>query len=214
MEQLSIAFRYVHGFKIVEGYTLATELNAKALADYILQKMSELDFDPNNLVSQGYDGASVMSGCNSEVQTFLKEMCPQATYVHCSAHRLNLVPVDVSEAVREADHFFAHLQILYVFFSALKCHELFLSIQKARGGRKIRLKRLSDARWACRYTSIAAVMATHGNILETLNAIINGPDRNKGVEASGILAGVKSFAFVVSLTILRRSWESLPIFLT
>ena len=90
---MSIALRYVHGFKIVErfsGYTLASELTARALADYIPQKISDFSLDLNYLVSQSYDGASVMSGCNSGVQTLLKEKCPQATYVHCSAHRLNL----------------------------------------------------------------------------------------------------------------------------
>ena len=67
-EQLSIDFRYVHGFKIIErfrGYTLVSELTARALADYILQKISCFSLDLNYLVSQSYDGASVMSGCNS-----------------------------------------------------------------------------------------------------------------------------------------------------
>ena len=54
-EWLSITFRYVHGFKIVErfsGYILASELAARALADYILQKISDFSLDLNYLVSQ------------------------------------------------------------------------------------------------------------------------------------------------------------------
>ena len=139
-EQLSIAFRYVNNFKTVErfsGYTLETTLNAIALASYIVDKILDLNLDLSNLVSQCYDGASVMSGCNSGVQTIIKEKCLQAVYIHCSAHRLNLVLVDVAKHVKAASDFFAHLQSLYVFFSASKCHGLFLSIQKARGGREI-----------------------------------------------------------------------------
>ena len=62
-EQLSIAFRYIYKFRTVEhfvGFTLASELNARALADYIFQKVSDLKLVLGNLVSQCYDGASVM----------------------------------------------------------------------------------------------------------------------------------------------------------
>ena len=142
-EQLAIVFRYIHNFKIVErftGYTLATALNSRALTDYIIKKVSDIELDPRYLISQCYDGASVMSGCNLGVQTLIKEICPQATYVHCCAHRLNLILVDVAKHVKAASNLFAHLQTLYIFFSAPKCHELFLSIQKAEGGKEIRLK--------------------------------------------------------------------------
>ena len=83
-----------------------------------------------------------MSGCNAGVQRFIKERSPQAVYVHCCAHQLNLVLVDVAKGVRPASDFFAHLQALYVFLSASTSHELFLSNQKALGGREVRLKRL------------------------------------------------------------------------
>ena len=75
--------------------------------------------------------------------------------------------VDVAKHVREGTDFFALLQALYVFFTASKCHKSFLSIQKARGGREIRLKKLSDTRWYCRYDSIVALMAACSAILET-----------------------------------------------
>lgn len=112
------------------GFTLASELNARTLAEYIFQKISDFELDLGNFVSQCYVGASVMSECNTGVQTIIKEKCPQAMYIHCSAHRLNLVLVDASKQVKAASNFLAHMQPLYVFFSASKCHELFLSIQR------------------------------------------------------------------------------------
>ena len=116
---MSIAFRYAHGFKIVErfsGYTLASEVTARVLADYILQKISDFSLEHNYLVAQSYDSASTMSGCNLGVQTLLKEKCPQAIYiyVHCSAQRLNLVLVDVVKHVGEAADVFALFQALYI----------------------------------------------------------------------------------------------------
>ena len=106
IEQLSIAFRYVHNFRTIErfvGFTQASQLNAQGLAQL---KLSDLHLDLGNLVSQCYDGASVMSGCNNGVQTIVREKCPHATYIHCSAHRLNLVLVDVSKRVKAASDFF------------------------------------------------------------------------------------------------------------
>ena len=80
-EQLSIAFRYVCNGKTIERfsrYTLASSLNARSLTEYITAKMLELDLDPRYLVSQCYNGASVMSGCNSAVQALIREKYPQA----------------------------------------------------------------------------------------------------------------------------------------
>ena len=186
-EQLSIAFRYVKGGKTIErfvGYTLATHLTAKSLADYITSKMSQLELNTDYLVSQCYDGASVMSGCNAGVQKLIQERNPQALYVHCCAHRLNLVLVDVCKNVRAAADFFSHLQTLYVFLSSSKTHELFLSNQQASGGREIRLKKLSDTRWSCRIDSITTFLSTYSAIIRTLEDIADGNDREKAVECS------------------------------
>lgn len=204
-EQLSIAFRYVKGGKTIErfvGYTLAKDLTAKSLADYITLKMSQLQLNTDYLVSQCYDGASVMSGCNAGVQKLIQETNPQD--VHCCAHRLNLVLVDVCKNVRAAADFFSKLQTLYVFLSSSKTHELFLSNQQASGGREIRLKKLSDTRWSCRIDSITTFLSTYSAIIKTLEDIADGSDRDKAIQASGIIYGVQSFPFVVALTIYKR----------
>ena len=179
-EQLSIAFRYVCNGKTIKrfsGYTLASSLNARSLTEYITAKMLELDFDPRYLLSQCYDGASVMSGCNSGVQALITEKYPQAIYVHCYAHRLNLVLVDVAKQVHSASDFFALLQSVYVFLSSFKTHEIFLSAQKACGAREIRLKKLSETRWSCRFDTISLILATFSAVQETLEHVVNGDDR-------------------------------------
>ena len=43
------------------------------------------------LVAQSYDGANVMSGTVSDVQTRIQDKYPEAIYIHCLAHKLNLV---------------------------------------------------------------------------------------------------------------------------
>uniref|UniRef100_A0A1X7TXN3 DUF4371 domain-containing protein n=1 Tax=Amphimedon queenslandica TaxID=400682 RepID=A0A1X7TXN3_AMPQE len=173
-EQLSIAFRYVLHGKTMErfvGYTLATDLTAQSLAKYIMAKMDDLKVNPEHLVSQCYDGASVMSGSNAGVHKFIKERSPQAVYIHCCAHRLNLVLVDVAKRNRAASDFFSHLQALY----------------NALGGREIHLKKRSDTRWSCHIDSITAILSTYSAVIKTLEDVSNGNDRDRAIEAVGIL---------------------------
>lgn len=57
-----------------------------------------------------------MSGVNAGVQALIQRKSSQAVYVHCHAHCLNLVLVDVVEKIPLASNFFALLQSLYVFY--------------------------------------------------------------------------------------------------
>lgn len=96
-EQLSIVIRYVECDRIVERFltfVIASDLDAEHLSKYILDTLTLYNLDVSMIVSQGYDGASVMSGCCSGVQQRIRELAPQAIYVHCHAHCLNLVLVD------------------------------------------------------------------------------------------------------------------------
>ena len=104
MEQLSIVLRYVDIEKTIQhehfiSYIEATSLNAESLSSYIIATLRDNRLDIAGLISQGYDGASVMSGHCSGVQQRIKTVAPQAIYVHCYAHCLNLVLVDATKKV-------------------------------------------------------------------------------------------------------------------
>ena len=102
-------------------YVKASSLKAKGLSSYILTALHN-GLDPSGIVSQGFDGASVMSRHCSGVQQRIKAVAPMAVYIHCYAHCLNLVLVDSTKSVPEAAEFFALLEALYVFMSASKAH--------------------------------------------------------------------------------------------
>ena len=50
--------------------------------------------------AQGYDGASVMSGHMSGVQTQIHQVNPNAVYVHCRPHVLNFCTVHAPKLPR------------------------------------------------------------------------------------------------------------------
>ena len=62
----------------------AEELNASALAEYILKVISELNLSISDY--QCYDGASVVSGCYSGVSARILNLNPKVMYIHCCAH--------------------------------------------------------------------------------------------------------------------------------
>ena len=109
-EQLSVVVRYVDKEGIVNErfltFVQATSLNAESLSGYLLKVLEDNELDPACIVSQGYDGASVMSGNCSGVQQQIKERSPCTIYIHCCAHILNLVLVDCSKKVQFAHDFF------------------------------------------------------------------------------------------------------------
>lgn len=107
VDQLAIVCRYtdINTATIHERfltYVPAPSLTAESLSQYILDTLRKHQLDPKCIVSQGYNGASVMSGHCSGVQTRIREVAPQAIYIHCNAHCLNLALVDSVKSVRDA----------------------------------------------------------------------------------------------------------------
>nr|CAI5824148.1 unnamed protein product [Callosobruchus analis] len=102
-DQLSVVFRYISvtenddnvpkKIKICEsflGFIAVTDWSAAGLKTVILNLTKEYGIDLTKCRGQGYDGANVMSGGYGGLQTLIKEHAPNADYVHCAAHALNL----------------------------------------------------------------------------------------------------------------------------
>lgn len=210
-EQLSFVLRYVHHGTgdICESFLtfVATSCqDAESLSKYILDTLHKHGLDQNKIVSQGYDGASVMSGKYTGVQQRIKNVVPHATYIHCYAHTLNLVLVDAVKSVQLAVEFFVLLESLYVFFSASKAHTVFLEHQQQKhpDSTPMRLQRLSDTRWACRFSSVNVVCYRYDCILTSLDDIAHGCDANKAIEARGLYQQIRSFSFITALVVFDK----------
>ncbi|KAH6938497.1 hypothetical protein HPB50_010162 [Hyalomma asiaticum] len=107
MEQLSVVVRYyLNGavFGRFLGFRNAEQLDAKSLLSYVKETLNRCGIDSQLCIAQTYDGASVMSGTSRGVQALFRQEVPQAVYVHCMNHRLNLVIVDVCKAIKPRSH--------------------------------------------------------------------------------------------------------------
>jgi hypothetical protein len=136
-EQMSLCIRYITmpNFNIHEEFLVLKHMisvDAESLYITIVETLKELGLNRCVVVAQCYDGASVMSGTISGVQARVRQIHSCAVYIHCHSHRLNLVIADVCRDVKSAGEFFALVELLYVFITRQKVHEIFIRLQKER----------------------------------------------------------------------------------
>ena len=113
------------------GFVPVSDLSAAGLSSELISQMLKLGLDYKaQLIGQGYDGTSEMSGKLASVATLIRKEAQFALYVHCHAHKLNLALVDYVKAVPQAAEFFVLLEQLYVFASGSFVHARWVEIQR------------------------------------------------------------------------------------
>jgi hypothetical protein len=120
--QVSIVLRYVNNDCIVESFwgffDASADRSAKGLSEIILRELLTLAVG-DKLIAQTYDGAAVMSSGQRGVQSIIKETYPSALFIHCYAHRLNLVLSQSAAEVPETRIFLKLWMACHPFFRIL-----------------------------------------------------------------------------------------------
>lgn len=107
---MSICIRYAKDFNIYERFLgfldVSSNQNADSLSTAIISFLKKINLNKIPIIAQSYDGASVMSGSRGGVQKKLKDYYPYATYIHCMAHKLNLVILDMCKNIKVSYYLF------------------------------------------------------------------------------------------------------------
>ena len=220
IDQLSVVFRYISvtenddnvpkEIKICEsflGFIAVTDCSAAGLKTDILNLTKEYGIDLTKCRGQGYDGANVMSGVYGGLQTLIKEHAPNADYVHCAAHALNLVLNDAARHVREVSTFFDNLEKIYTFFGNSIKRWAMLSDDSSEKY-LITLKKVCPTRWSSRNDALLAVKKIFLLIMKTLyqlNLISNKKDERE--ECKNIINILESYDFLVLVTFFSSLFE-------
>lgn len=126
-------------------------------------------------MAQCFDGAAVMASGLNRVQAKVKERAPMALFIHCYAHRLNLVLTQGASKLKECKVFFANLNGLAAFFSrSPKRTQLLDDICKRC------LPKVAPTRW--QYTSrlVNAVFEKRVALKELFNHLLEHHDDHDG----------------------------------
>ena len=195
-EQLTFVIRYTFECDVHEefiGFRATEDLNAESLSGAIQDELKQIGINIKNLVAQGYDGAAVMSGKCSGVQQRIKEIVPQAIYVHCLAHRLNLVIVQAVKSVVPVADFFATLQLCYNFLSGSNVHSQWVAFQKNKhpSEKPVEFKTMSDTRWASQVRAVSAISSRFDCFIEFLRHVDRtDANRDRALVARNILGEI------------------------
>ncbi|XP_073470787.1 zinc finger MYM-type protein 1-like isoform X2 [Aquarana catesbeiana] len=179
-EQLAICVRFVEPdtSAVKEhflGFCELKDLSANSITESLEDCLTVNGLANVLCVAQMYDGAAVMSGVIGGVQAKFQKKHPEAIYVHCYAHELNLVLCYTCKAIPEASDFFQTLENLYTFFSVSFTHH-----QKFIGLKETELVQLSETRWSCQIRSITA-------LIRNFTAVVQCLKEEKSAIATGLL---------------------------
>jgi len=89
--------------RFVEFVNVSKKQDADALVKALLNFIHTSNLSEVPIIGQSYVGAAVMSGSHGGVQSKLRQNHPPASkaiYIHCMAHQLNLVIVDMCKHLK------------------------------------------------------------------------------------------------------------------
>jgi hypothetical protein len=172
----------------------------------------------SRLRGQGYDGASNMRGEFNGLQRKILDENPYALYVHCYAHRLQLVVVSVVSSCSSINDFFEYLSLIVNTTSA-SCKRMDAlreaqhkeivrqlesgEISKGRGlHQESSLSRAGDTRWGSHHTSLIRLdqmWASAINVLSTVDEVGRLPS-----QAAGLIEKMECFKFVFILKLMLK----------
>lgn len=219
VDQLSCIFRYVHiqldendkpiALDIKEsfvGFTPITSQSAEELEKValgLINKFTSVD----RLRGQGYDGAANMSGSYSGLQTRIKQHNPSARYIHCVAHRLNLVINDAVAGIADIRCFYDRLEGVYVFFSAITRWS-----QLQDGPMKTTIKRVCPTRWSSRCQALDALRVRYPDVMRLLTHLsVFGKNADERSSATSFLHYFEEFSTVILVVVQSHILGSVDI---
>src|SRR5688572_21618368 len=137
-----------------------------------------------------------MAGRKSGVQQRLLELNPQAIFVPCDNHSLNLVCVHAAETSPSVVTFFGTVQELFVFFSS-STHRW----EKLKEHVEISVKRQCETRWSARQNAVHAIESQLDGLVYALEELRDDTEENVKTrgDAGNILRNVMNFQFLALL---------------
>lgn len=196
LTQMVIVLRYLlsNGKPVERFWTFVNPKNCDAvtLSSCVKDVLSVVITDKDKLISQSYDGASVMSGEKAGVNALIKQDYPHAHYVHCYAHKLNLIMAQATSQNTQVRIFFADINEIPAFFSN--------SPQRVRILDEIVGKRfpgVSNIRWNFKSRLVETVYEHQESLVNCLEEIEEHSKQSSTIaQARGLLLRIQQPVFL------------------
>nr|XP_028949408.1 zinc finger MYM-type protein 1-like [Malus domestica] len=222
-EQMAVVLRYVNkkGEAIEKflGVQHVSSTTSSSLEEAIERLFATTNLSMSKLRGQGYDGASNMRGELNGLKTKILNKYPQAFYIHCFAHQLQLALVFVAKENEDVANFFINAnRLVNLIGSSCKRRDALREkqqeqIQKAlhlgnletgKGlNQESSLMRPCDTRWNSHYGTIVSIIVMFEAVVEVVEWIKSDRNQDNLGEATGLFKDIQTFDFVFHLFLMR-----------
>jgi hypothetical protein len=204
--QLSTVIRYVKDGNVCERFIgfadVSSDRTATAVSEHVFRILALFNCD-QKLVAQGYDGAATFSGHLNGVQSLVKKRCPSALFIHCYAHRLNLVLSQSVNHVSECKIFFKTLSGIPIFFS----HSAKRTNALNQSDVKRRFPTIVSTRWNYNSRIVNTVSENKIELIRFFDRIAEDPDSwdtDAFMTAKGYSLSLRDFDFAFLLNVFSH----------
>lgn len=216
-EQISLCVRYFEKqSKTVHedflGFAEADKTTGEALANKFIAELESTGIVVANMRGQGYDGAANMSGIHRGVQARVRETVPDAAYVHCKAHNLNLAIVHACKLPLIRNLMDTVQAIAFAFdYSAKRLLQFKENLEttddniKEDMGKRQKLKTLCETRWASRSDSLYTFLTAFSVVVDSLDDLQQDGD----AKARSYHSSITKFDFIISLVAAQNVLQPL-----
>ncbi|XP_042067181.1 zinc finger MYM-type protein 1-like [Salvia splendens] len=221
---MALVIRYVNNNgEIVERFLAlvhVTDTTAKSLKEGIDSVFAKHVLSLSRLRGQGYDGASNMRGEYNGLKTLILNENISTKYIHCFAHQLQLVVVNVTKQHGAISDFFTIVTMI-VNTCGTSCkrrdklrqaeHEKIVKsleseeIKSGRGlNQEMSLRRPGDTRWGSHFTTLLRLKGMWSSIIEMLEHVYEDGTNldNRGISKTlSMRLGSYDFVYILHLMV-------------
>ncbi|MBV2113370.1 MAG: DUF4371 domain-containing protein [Candidatus Thiodiazotropha sp. (ex Ctena orbiculata)] len=187
------------------SFVSTQSITGEALHALLTDEVRKHGLNPDYIVGQGYDGAGNMAGKIRGVQARVTQEYPNAKYVHCRNHRLNLAICHACRVTFVQSMFTVVGDILFFLTNSPKRQAVY---ETHRNNAEM-LKKLCPTRWSQHSESVSAFLRNFEPIEETLSDLQVYHDTKTMSTASSLHKAILSFDFVIALCVVGKPLDTL-----
>lgn len=188
-------------FEAFLGFYETNNTKSETLFNIVKDVLLRFGLEIKNLRGQCFDGASNVKGHLSGLQTRMKEEEPRAIFVHCVAHRLNLVVQDALENILFVREFIGIVKDMTNFVrDSPRRLNAFRDLQDSSSPQ---LSKFCPTRWCMRIKSLRLILSIYEALITFFMDMAESKD-NAGATAAamGYLKRMESFSFYFYLQVV------------
>ncbi|KAK4887127.1 hypothetical protein RN001_003398 [Aquatica leii] len=183
---------------MMESFSDFLETEGKKAEDISKMILDKIESNGLDMRRQAYDNAAVGNTfwCTNPYQGN-----PNAQYVACSNHNINLVGVHAASVAVNSVTFFSTMDRVFNYFLSSTHRSKVLTDITGQG-----VKRLIETRWSARYEAIAIMKSHYTEIIEVLESLLQNIKENAVTrsDAGLLLPALQSLPFLAFLGLWNR----------